>query len=84
MRRAVFDGPEILRVYSKPPGKEPDLAAPFPLKRGGTIEDLAGKIHRDLQRNLRSARVWGRDVTDCQPVGRGFVLRDGDIVEMWT
>jgi ribosome-interacting GTPase 1 len=82
LRRAIFDGLEIIRVYSKPPGKEPDLAAPFPLKRGSTIEDLAGKIHRDLQRSLRSARVWGKDVFDGQPVGRDYVLHDGDIVEL--
>jgi hypothetical protein len=82
LQRAVFEGLELIRVYSKPPGKEPDLAAPFPLKRGSTIADLAGKIHRDLQRNLRSARVWGKEVFDGQPVGRDYVLQDGDIVEL--
>jgi uncharacterized protein len=82
LRQALFDGLEIIRVYPKPPGKEPDLAAPFLRKRGGTIEDLAGKIHRDLQRNLRSARVCGKDVTDGQPVGRDYVLNDGDIMEL--
>jgi ribosome-interacting GTPase 1 len=82
LRRAIFDGLEIIRVYSKPPGKEPDLATPFPLKRGGTIEDLAGKIHRDLQHNLRSARVWGKEVFDGQAVGRDYILHDGDIVEL--
>jgi hypothetical protein len=80
--RAIFDALEIIRVYSKPPGKEPDLAAPFPLKRGSTIEDLAGKIHRDLQQHLKSARVWGQTVFDGQPVGRDYVLQDGDIVEL--
>jgi ribosome-interacting GTPase 1 len=82
LRRAVFDGLDIIRVYSKPPGKEPDLAAPFPLKRGSTVEELAGKIHRGLQHNLRSARVWGKEVFDGQPVGRDYVLHDGDIVEL--
>jgi ribosome-interacting GTPase 1 len=73
---------DIIRVYSKPPGKEPDLSAPFPLKRGSTIDDLAGKIHRDLRQHLKSARVWGKEVFDGQPVGRDYVLRDGDIVEL--
>jgi hypothetical protein len=82
LRRAIFDGLELIRVYSKPPGKEPDLDAPFALRRGSTIEELAGKIHRDLQRNLRSARVWGKEVFDGQPVGRDYVLHDGDIVEL--
>jgi hypothetical protein len=82
LRRAIFDGLELIRVYSKPPGKEPDLDAPFALKRGSTIEDLAGRIHRDLQRNLRLARVWGREVFDGQAVGRDYILQDGDIVEL--
>jgi ribosome-interacting GTPase 1 len=82
LRRAIFDGLQIIRVYSKPPGREPDLAAPFPLKRGSTIEELAGKIHRDLQQHLKSARVWGKEVFDGQPVGRDYVLHDGDIVEL--
>jgi ribosome-interacting GTPase 1 len=82
LRRAIFDGLDLIRVYSKPPGKEPDLAAPFPLRRGSTVEELAGEIHRDLQRNLRSARVWGKEVFDGQPVGRDYVLHDGDIVEL--
>ena len=82
LRRAIFEGLEVIRVYSKPPGKEPDRTAPFPLKRGSTIDDLAGKIHRDLQQHLKSARVWGKEVFDGQPVGRDYVLQDGDIVEL--
>jgi ribosome-interacting GTPase 1 len=84
LRRAIFDALDIVRVYSKPPGKEPDLTAPFPLRRGSTIEDLAGQIHRDLQHHLRSARVWGKEVFDGQPVGRDYELQDGDIVELRT
>ncbi len=82
LRQAIFDALDIIRVYSKPPGKEPDLTAPFPLKSGSTIGDLAGKIHRDLQQHLKSARVWGKGVFDGQPVGRDYVLQDGDVVEL--
>jgi hypothetical protein len=84
LRRAIFGALEIIRFYSRPPGKEPDLAAPFPLRRGSTIEDLAGKIHRDLQQHLKSARVWGKEVFDDQPVGCDYVLQDGDVVELRT
>jgi hypothetical protein len=31
---------------------------------------------------IRSARVWGKEVFDGQPVGRNYVLQDGDIVEL--
>jgi len=82
LRRAVFEAMDVIRVYAKPPGKEPDLAAPFVLKRGSTVGDLAGKIHRDFLENLKAARIWGREVYDGQAVGREYVLHDGDVVEL--
>jgi ribosome-interacting GTPase 1 len=82
LRRAVFEALDIIRVYSKPPGREPDLAAPFALRRGSTIGELAGKIHRDFLENLKAARIWGQEVYDGQVVGRDYVLHDGDIIEL--
>ncbi|NIN67925.1 MAG: TGS domain-containing protein, partial [Anaerolineae bacterium] len=70
--------------YSKPPGKKPDLSAPFVLKKGNTVEDLAGKVHQDFLENLKSARVWGSATYDGQMVGRDHVLADGDVVELRT
>jgi ribosome-interacting GTPase 1 len=81
-RQAVFAALDIIRVYTKPPGKPPDLTAPFVLKRGSTAGDLAGKIHKDILEELKSARVWGTEVHDGQPVGREYVLHEGDIVEL--
>jgi hypothetical protein len=82
MRRAVFERLEIMRVYSKAPGKEPDLSAPFVLPKGSTVEQFAQGIHRDFFEKLKSARVWGSVAYDGQMVGRDHVLRDGDVVEL--
>ncbi|HPV08132.1 MAG TPA: TGS domain-containing protein [Aggregatilineales bacterium] len=82
MKQAVFEHLGIIRVYSKPPGKEPDFSAPFVLKAGSTVEEFAGRVHRDFVEQLRSARVWGTGVYDGQMVGRDHVLHDGDIVEL--
>ncbi len=84
MKRAVFDSLDIIRVYSKPPGEEPDLSAPFVLDRGSTVEDFAAKVHRDLAQTLKTARIWGEQVYDGQMVGRDHVLQDGDVVELRT
>jgi hypothetical protein len=81
-RQAVFAALDIIRVYTKPPGKPPDLTAPFVLKRGSTVGDLAGRIHHDILEELKSARVWGTGVHEGQPVGRDHVLHEGDIVEL--
>lgn len=84
MRRAVFDLLEIIRVYSKPPGEEPDRSAPFVLEKGSTVEAFAAKVHRDFLETLKTARMWGKGVYDGQMVGRDHVLHDGDIVELRT
>ncbi len=72
----------IIRVYSKNPGKEPDLKEPFVIPRGSTLEDLAGKIHKDFVTRLKYARIWGKTVHDGQMAQRDYVLQDGDIVEI--
>jgi ribosome-interacting GTPase 1 len=82
LKRLVFEHLGVIRVYSKPPGKEPDLTAPFVLKKGTTVEELAGKVHKDFLEKLKSARIWGSGAFDGQPVGRDYVLHDGDIVEL--
>jgi small GTP-binding protein len=82
MKQVVFERLEIIRVYSKAPGKEPDLSAPFVLKKGSTVEEFARGIHQDFFENLKSARVWGSAAHDGQMVGRDHVLRDGDVVEL--
>ena len=82
LKEALVDQLKIIRVYSKAPGKEPDLTAPFVLKRGGTVEEFAGKVHKDFVENLKVAKVWGETVFDGQMVQRDHVLQDGDIVEL--
>ena len=82
LKNQIFECLGIIRIYSKPPGKEPDLTKPFILKKGNTVEELAGKVHHDFIHNLKTARVWGRNVFDGQMVGRDHVLFDKDIVEL--
>jgi ribosome-interacting GTPase 1 len=84
LKQVVFERLEIIRVYSKPPGKEPDLSAPFVLKEGSTVAEFAGKVHQDFLEGLKSARVWGKGVYDGQMVRRDHVLHDGDVVELRT
>ena len=73
---------DIMRVYSKEPGKPADLERPFTLPRGATVDDLAAKIHKEVAAALKYARVWGRGVHDGQSVHGGHVLQEGDVVEL--
>jgi len=81
-KEIVFQQLEIIRVYSKSPGKEPDFTAPFVLKKGSTVADFAEGVHRDFVENLKAARLWGSSVFDGQLVQRDYVLQDGDVVEL--
>jgi len=80
--RRTFDALDIIRVYTKQPGKPPDRAKPFTLPRGATIADLALRIHKDLLASMTFARVWGSQVFDGQTVQRDHVLFEGDVVEI--
>ncbi len=82
LKQVVFERLDIIRVYSKPPGREPDLSEPFVLDKGSTVAEFAGKVHQDFLKGLKSARVWGSGVYDGQMVGRDHVLHDGDVVEL--
>ncbi|MBD3309583.1 TGS domain-containing protein, partial [candidate division KSB3 bacterium] len=82
LKHRLVERLEIIRVYSKIPGKEPDFTAPFLLKKGDTVEIFAGKVHHDFLEHLKTARVWGQDVYDGQMVQRDHILHDRDIVEL--
>ncbi|MBI3043203.1 MAG: TGS domain-containing protein [Betaproteobacteria bacterium] len=74
----------IVRVYTKAPGKPAEKDRPFTLRRGGTVEDVARLVHKDLTHSLKYARVWGKTGIQGQHVGREHPLADGDVVELHT
>jgi ribosome-interacting GTPase 1 len=82
LKKRVLDRLDIIRVYAKPPGKEADLDEPFALRRGATVEDLAGIVHKDFVEGLKWARIWGSGSFEGQMVSRDYELQDGDIVEL--
>lgn len=84
LRKAIYDALGVMRIYTKQPGKPADMTSPFTPAVGSTVAELAGKVHRDLEDAVKSARVWGSGVHDGQTVGRDHVLHDKDVVELHT
>jgi len=82
LQTLIFKKLDVIRIYSKAPGKKPDLKRPFILKTGSTVVDLAYNIHRDFPNKLKSALVWGSARFDGQAVARDYILQDRDIVEI--
>ncbi len=81
LKRALFEISGIIRAYSKPPGKEPDLSTPFTIPSGSSVLDLASSIHKDFVYNFKYARIWGSAKFDGQRVEKNYILKDRDIVE---
>jgi len=80
--RRCFELLDVVRVYTKAPGKKPDLTAPYVLKRGSTVLDAARHVHKDFAERLKLARLYRRErLEDGLPVSRDHVVEDGDILE---
>ncbi len=73
---------DIIRVYTKAPGKKPVFTDPIVLPRGSTLEDAAAEVHKDFRDKLKYARLWGSGKHDGIMVKRDHVLQDGDIIEL--
>ena len=69
----------IVRIYTKAPGKPPDLDRPYTIQRGDVVQDLATLVHRELA-GLHVVHL-GSDEVGGQEVGReldpGKVCLDG-------
>ena len=82
LKAEIVEALEIIRVYSKKPGKEPDMDQPFVLKKGSTLLDFAREVHKDFAENLKYARMWGHGKFEGQRVNRDYVLQDRDVIEL--
>jgi ribosome-interacting GTPase 1 len=78
----LFEILDIIRVYTKEPGKEPSNE-PIISRKGLTVGGLAKKIHSDFYKQLKYARIWGPSAKfDNERVGSERELSDGDVVEL--
>jgi len=82
LKGEIFSILDLVRAYTKAPGKPADLNDPVILPRGRTVLDFAAQIHKDFAQKLKFARIWGKEKYEGQMVQRDYVLKDGDIIEM--
>jgi len=81
-KRVVYDFLDVVRVYTKAPGKKPDFDDPYVVAKGSTVLDVAEKVHREFAESLKYARIWGEGKTDGIMVPRDFVISEGDVLEL--
>jgi len=83
-KRSIFLSMDIIRVYTKIPGKPADYEKPYLLKHGATVQEAAEIIHKELSDSMTFARIWGSEKYDGQRVERDHKLEDRDVIEIHT
>ena len=82
LRKTMFTMLNVIRVYSKKPGKKPDLSVPYIVRKGTAVLEAAAAVHKDFAEHLKYARLWRHGGVEGQMVGRDHPLEDGDILEL--
>ncbi len=83
MKRAMYNHLDILRVYTKVPGR-PKEDEPLVLPEGSVVEDAAAKVHKELfVEKFRAAIILREnDKIKRRQVGLNYPLQDGDIIQL--
>ncbi|MFO7836146.1 MAG: GTPase [Candidatus Thorarchaeota archaeon] len=83
MNWAFYDHLDILRVYTKIPGKDRE-DKPIVLPKGSIVEDAAVKVHKELfVERFRAAVIIRNDAkVQRRQVGLKYPLNDGDILQL--
>ncbi len=83
LKEKIFKSLRLIRVYTQKDGVV--SRKPIVMNENTTVRELAERIHKDLARNMKYARIWGRSVRiQGQQVGSDHTLQDGDIVEIYS
>lgn len=82
LKQKIVNFMQIIRVYSKRPGRDAVTNRPFTFQKGSTLMDFARAVHKDFAAKLKFARVWGSNVFDGQRINKDYLLQDKDIIEL--
>ncbi len=82
LRGKIFLSLNLVRVYSKVPGKKPDMDQPFVFPQGTTVLEVATAIHKEVAAQFRYARIWGEGKPEGIMVPTDYQVRDGDVLEI--
>lgn len=83
MSWAFYEHLDILRVYTKIPGKKRENK-PIVLPEGSVVEDAARKIHKELfvERFRSAVIIRENDKIKRRTVGLNYPLEEGDVLQL--
>ncbi len=82
LKGKIFESLNIVRVYPKEPKKEVDFESPIVLKKGSRLIDFVKEINKEWAEKFKGAKLYEKNLKNFKMVGRDYLLRDGDIVEI--
>jgi uncharacterized protein len=80
LKKKIFKALNLIRIYTKPPGKDADFTEPIVLRKDATVEDAAYHIHKDFADKMKYTKLW-RGNKNPRQVGPEEILVEGDVVE---
>jgi len=79
----IFQMLGIMRVYAKEPLEKELSRKPIVVEEGATVLEVAKKLHSNLYRRFKYARIWGQSAKyPGQKVGSDHAMKDEDIIEI--
>jgi len=83
LKETIFEKLNLIRIFMKEPGKEPDMKEPLITFKGVSVRDVCQKLHRDFVSKFKFCRVWGKSSKfPGQKLTLKHVLKDGDVLEI--
>jgi hypothetical protein len=83
LKEKILVSLNLIRVYTKKPGKQKDLPA-LGLRKNSSVNTVLGLIHKDFRKNFNFARIFNSKKHSGQKVGLDYKLEDGDVIEIHT
>lgn len=83
LKEIVFEQLNLMSIFMKEPAKEADMKEPLIIYRDSTIRDVCSKLHKDMIKLFKFARVWGPSSKfPGQKLMLNHKLKDGDVLEV--
>jgi len=82
LKRKIFEALNIIRVYPKEPKKEVDFNNPFILPKGTLLIDFIKEINEEWLKRFKGAKLYRKDLKGFKIVGKEYILKDLDIIEI--
>ncbi|MFB6202986.1 MAG: OBG GTPase family GTP-binding protein [Candidatus Nanohaloarchaea archaeon] len=83
LKDQVFKSMDLIRIYMKEKGEEPDRDDPLILREGATVADVLEALPGDMVERFKDAKVTGESAQfPEQKVGQDHELADKDVVRL--